>query len=315
MPKSKRLPSKADQRALLRAAEACKRNYHHYPYVIGIGVGLKFRSCRRIGEQNCIHFYVRRKVKSLASEQKLPRFVYGRRKDGTIDYSRKLCTDVIELRRLRFTCKSGTEIGAIGESGTLTLLFQNRVGGQRDFYLITCAHVAGDVRRSPPISPRITSSCCKTGAVLATTIVNSTHHNETVDYDIALARITPECTPQPERQIIESSVVLSRFLPSQDIRTGMRLDCAFPISNVLSATVSSLRTSLPLVVDGRSYQVNNLFLIDRAPRKGDSGGLLYDDSDAVGILVGMSDGFGLFQPLGEAFSHLQTISPVPIRCF
>jgi len=195
------------------------------------------------------------------------------------------------------------------------VLFRNKVSGQGGYYLMTCAHVAGDVRQTPPVDPRITSSCCAAGAVFAATLVNSTERSGTVDYDIALARITPEYSPQPDCRIVGSSVVLRRFLASSEIRTGMRLDCAFPVSNVASAVVSSLRTSLPLLLDGREYQVNNLFLIDRAPRKGDSGGLLYDGPNAVGILVGMADGWGLFQPLGEAFRHLREISPVPLKCF
>jgi hypothetical protein len=222
---------------------------------------------------------------------------------------------VIELKHLKFACKAGTEIGVIGETGTLTLLFRNKIAGQDGFYLITCAHVAGDVRQSPPVDPRIESSCCKSERVFATTIANSTHAAEAVEYDIALARILPECLPQPELQVAGSASILRRFLSSADIRPGMTLDCAFARSNTVSAIVASLRTSLPLELDGHTYQVHNLFLINQSPRPGDSGGLLYNGQDAVGILVGMSEGWGLFQPFDEAFDFLKRISPVAIRCF
>ena len=290
-------------------------NYGHYANVIGVGAGIKYKRGKPTGSKICIHFYVRKKIKPVSPGKKLPGFVYERSDDGTIDYSRKLPTDVIELRRLKFACKSGSEIDVIGESGAINLVFKNRASNQNGYFLLTCAHVAGDVLHSPPVDPAIRSSCCKKGGILANTLVNATHHSGVVDYDIALARITPECSPQPEHQVVDSSVILERFMPSTDIRPGLSLDCAFPRSNIVSATVSSFRTSLPLLLDGREYQVNNLYLINGRPRPGDSGGLLYADADAVGVLVGMSDGWGLFHPLGEAFEYLQGISPFPIKCF
>ncbi|MDI1279424.1 hypothetical protein [Methylobacter sp.] len=299
---------------LLRASEACKRRYGKYPNVIGIGVGQEFTHGSPLANNLCIHFYVTQKFSEITLK-KLPRFVYARTPDGKIDRSIKINTDVIELKKLSLVCKAGTEIGVIGEAGTITIIFRNKILGSSDFYLVTCAHVAGNLRQSPPTDPSINSSCCNSNTILASTIVNSTQQQGNVFYDIALAKIIPECTPQPELQVIESSVVLQRFLPSNEIRIGMQISCAFPISNVQSATVSSLRTSLPVIVDGREYLFNNLFLIDRMPREGDSGGLLYDGTDAIGILVAKSEGWGLFQPLGEAFEHLQEISPVSISCF
>ena len=299
---------------LLQASEACKRTYRRYPNVIGIGIGQKFTNGTPLASSLCIHFYVRQK-KEINSKKRLPRFVYARTSDGKVDRSMKISTDVIELKNLSFACKSGTEIDVIGESGTITMVFKNKTQENSDYYLVTCAHVAGDVQRSEPVDPRISSSCCNRNTILASTIVNSTQSGGIVNYDIALARISPECTPQPELQIIGSSVILHNFLSSDEIRVGAQLSCAFPRSNVLSANVSSGRTSLPIMVDGRECQVNNLFKIDRAPREGDSGGLLYDGANAVGILVAKSDGFGFFQPLGEAFEFLQQISPISICCF
>jgi hypothetical protein len=84
----------------------------------------------------------------------------------------------------------------------------------------------------------------------------------------------------------------------------MTLACAFPVSNIVSAKVTGFRVTLPIAVDQIVYQVENLFMIDRTPQPGDSGGLLYRDSDAVGILVAVADNFGYFQPLGEAFEHI-----------
>ena len=300
-------PQLSEAQALIKTLEVSRKNYGRHPNVVGMGTGIKYSKGHPQDNKLCIHFYVRKKVKRLSRRKKLPTFIYARLDDGSIDYAKKIPTDVIELKHLKFACKSGNEIDVTGESGTITMIFRNRSVGsnQSEFYLLTCAHVTGELRRSPPVDPSIRSSCGQTGQLSAVTIVNSTEQNNAVEYDIALAQIRPESTPQPEHQIIQSTVILRRFMPATDIRAGMPLECAFPRSNVTRANVLGLRTSLPLVLDGREYTVHNLFLIDQQPRPGDSGGLLYEGDNAVGILVGMADGRGLFQPLSEAFAHLQ----------
>jgi hypothetical protein len=296
-------------------SNACKKKYRYYPNVIAIGVGLKFINGNSISNSLCIQFYVTEKIKEITANKRLPRFVYGRTSDGEIDRSTRIPTDIIELKGLHLACKSGTEIGVIGEEGTITLIFRNKELGSSDFYLITCAHVAGDVLKSEPIDPTITSSCCNKSPILASTVVNSTQKDGRVKYDIALAKIAKECTPQSELEVTGSSTIIDRFLPSDEIRVGMQVSCAFPKSNLVSAQISSSRISLPIIIDGREYQVDNLFKIDKPVREGDSGGLLYDGSDAIGILVAKSDGFGFFQPIEEAFEHLKQITTIPIKCF
>jgi hypothetical protein len=174
---------------LFATAEAAQKIHGRYPNVIGVGVGTKFSNGRPAGDLLTIHFYVRKKLSRISKPKTLPRFVYLRKRNGSVDYSKKVATDVIELKHLKFACKSGTEIGVIGETGTLTLLFRNKSLRQEEYYLITCAHVAGDVRQSPPVDPTIEGSCCKRPRVFAITIANSTQTNGSVDYDIALARI------------------------------------------------------------------------------------------------------------------------------
>ncbi len=318
MPPRKKKPralSPVDTDTLRRTRDWCEWRYNANPDVIGVGLGLKFAGGVAGACADCLHFYVRRKVWCPVSSRRLPRFVQARLSSGKADRTRRISTDVIALRNLGFACKSGSEIGVIGESGTATLLFRNKAPKQRDSFLITCAHVAGDVRSSPPVDPRITHSRNGSASVLATTLVNATEHGGALDYDIALARIAAEHLPVPECRVSGSAVRLNRFLPTDELRAGMRVECAFPASNVVAAIVASGRVSLPLTLDGREVRVNNLFLIDQPPRLGDSGGLLYSGSAAVGILVGKADGWGLFQPLGEAFAHLQELSVIPLQCF
>ncbi len=307
--------SPADVARLRRTVEACRHAYGRYPSVVGIGTGLKFTGGRRIADAPlCIHFYVRRKLRRAAG-RRLPRFVYSRKSDGSVDRSRRIPTDVIELKRLRFACRSGDQLEAIGELGTLTILFRDKGQAAERYYLVTCAHVAGDVRQSPPVDPALRGRCCISGDPLARTLVNSVQQAGQVTYDVALAELAEGCTPQPDLMVVGSSHRLTGFFPAAQIHPGMSVSCAFPVSNVVAATVASGRTTLPLTLDGVEYHVANLFLIDRGPLPGDSGGLLYDGSDAIGILVGVADGWGLFQPLEEAFSFLRQLSPVPIRCF
>lgn len=301
---------------LLVVKEKCKKNYLNYPNVIGVGIGLKFVNNQMLEEKLCIQFYVRRKISdSQITKKKLPKFVYRRFKNGSIDYSNKIITDVILLNNLCFTCKAGTVVDVIGESGALTLVFKNKIGNQSTYYALTCAHVAGNVLHTPPINPSMESSCCQSSTIFATTVVNSTDENRRLAYDIALAKISDECSPQPELEINGSTTKIESFLPSEEIRVSMTLECNFPVSNIISAMVSGRRTSLPIALDGVLFTVENLFKIDQEPLKGDSGSLLFDGSSAVGILVARADGFGFFQPLGEAFDHLREISPEPIKCF
>jgi hypothetical protein len=291
---------------LEKTIEICRKKYGRYPNVIGVGGGLKFVENHIADEKPCIHFYVSQKAEaSKLRRGTLPKYVYARFADGSINYSKKIPTDVISVKGLKLACKAGMKVRAIGESGVITLLFRNKASGETEnYYAITCAHVAGDVLRTPPVNPTLESACCDNNSGLGVTVVNSTQNSRHLTYDIALAQITEGCTPQPELEIDGSSVKIKRFLPSRMIRTSMTLACAFPVSNIVSAKVAGFRVTLPIAVDQIVYQVENLFMIDRTPQPGDSGGLLYRDSDAVGILVAVADNFGYFQPLGEAFEHI-----------
>lgn len=300
--------------ALRRAAAAARRSYLGRPGVLAVGWGLKYTGGVEVEGVLCVQFLVRLKRRRVASP--LPRHVFARRRDGSVDRSRRFPTDVIELRGVRFACESGSPLDVVGESGTATLIFRNRAEPARPFYLITCAHVAGDLRRSPPADPEIESRCDDGRRLAAETVVNSIARGERVQYDVALARITRPCESMVEHTVAGSAERLSSFLPAGDIHPGLQLDCAFGVSNLLTTKVASGRYTLPLLLDGDEYRVGNLHLMDRGPRPGDSGGLLYDGAEAAGILVAMSEtGFGLFQPLEAAVRYLDRIHAGAIQCF
>lgn len=284
--------------------------------VIGAGIGHRIQS-DELTDEVCIRVYVRKKLPSEQITKKVPRFVYGRKSDGSIIYSKKIKTDVIPMEDSGLCCKSGVEIEPFGHRGALTLVFKNKVPRDNTIYILTCSHVVGDLTRSPPIHETISSSCCQQDAKnFAVTRANTISINNTIEYDIALAEITSSCTPQSELDVEGSGKKIERFFPPDNIQLKMQLSCAFPASRIRSAKIVGLRTFLSFTVNGRVIRFNNLFAIDRRPLEGDSGGLLYIDSDAVGMIVAFRGSEGFFQPLEEAFSHLQTLANVPlISCF
>lgn len=316
--KDARFNTRTDQvhREIEKAITICKKNYFHYPNVIGIGGGLKCTNHKWNRKTLAVHFYVKEKRGEAELEGKiLPKFVYARFEDGSIDFSNKVPTDVIQIKEPEFTCGAGTIVGVIGEQGTLSLVFQNKAGDKAKFFALTCAHVAGDIRRSPPSNPNMASSCCANTPIFAITRANSIHQNQRLAYDIALAEINGQCDSFEELTVAGSSKKISRFFPSRTIRAGMTLSCAMPFSHMVSTTVVGFNSALRLPYDGVMYEVSNLYTFKGAPRRGDSGGLLYRGSDAVGLVVAAGAGVGFFQSLGDAFEHLRTISPVLIQCF
>jgi hypothetical protein len=67
---------------------------------------------------------------------------------------------------------------------------------------------------------------------------------------------------------------------------------------------------------GGTFLVHNLFGVNLAAAKGDSGGLIYRETQAMGIVVAASPlGWLWFQPLQPAFSFLGNIAPVNISAF
>ena len=178
-----------------------------------VGGGVKFAENHIADEKPCIHFYVSQKTEvSNLRRGILARFVYARSADGSINYSKKIPTDVISVKGLRFACKAGMSVRTIGESGVITLLFRNKASGDTEnYYAITCAHVVGDVLRTPPVHPTLESACCHNNSSFGLTVVNSTQNSGHLTYDVALAQITDGCTPQPELEIDGSSIKIKRW--------------------------------------------------------------------------------------------------------
>ena len=303
---------------LRRTASACRLLYGRRRGVLDVGVGVRFRAGRRCDGDLCVQFCVSRKLRRPGAGR-LPRFVYARRRDGAPDRRRRISTDVVVVRDARFACAAGTRLDAPGETGTLTLLFRNRP--DRASYLLTCAHVAGSLAHSPPADPRLESGCCP-GGRFATTLAHSVAARGAVDWDVALARLEARCTPQPALRVDGSPVPLRRLRAQRAILPGDRVECASARSGRFGAVVASDARSLRVRLDRTVYRVRNLFLLDARPQAGDSGGLVFDADEAVGILVAVAGsdapgrvGWGLFQPLEGAIAHLEERCGFPLAVF
>jgi hypothetical protein len=317
-PRSASRPDPQELRLLRRTAAACRRSYRHRRNVLDVGVGVKYRAGRRSGEGLCVQFCVSRKLRRPGASR-LPRFVYARRRDGSPDRRHRIQTDVVVVRDARFACVSGSGLDAPGERGTLTLLFRNRSDGL--FHLLTCAHVAGSLAHAPPGDPRLESECCPGGG-FATTLAHSVAVRGVVDWDVALARVEARCAPQPERRVMGSRTALRHLRSADAILPGERVECATASSGRFAAWVASDARSLRIRLDRVVYRVRNLFLLEARPRPGDSGGLVFDGDEAVGILVAVAGadapgqaGWGLFQPLAGAIAHLEELCGFPLRVF
>lgn len=282
--------------------------------ILAVTMGRRIRGGSHY-EEVCIRVYVKQKIPVAELKYKVPKFAYGRSSDGRVNYSIKIPTDVVSLEVSGLCCMSGSEIRAVGERGTLTLLFKNKREQGSRHYLITCSHVVGNMTRSPPVNREIESPCCGNG-ISSKTVANSVVNDNVVEYDIALVSVPEDCANSGELKIDGRETRIRNFLSPSGIVRNLALDCSFPISRIRRVRVSSGRVSLPFSVNGKETTFKNLFAIDAKPRQGDSGGLLFFESSAVGILVAFVGSEGYFQPIEESFEYLKSLSGVPaISCF
>jgi hypothetical protein len=309
-PSLPRPPTKAH---LERIRASVAKSYKSLPNVLQIAIGTKFVARSPTNYHHAIQFFVRKKLprSKVRRRRQIPTFVYGRRSTGEVNRSVRIPTDVIEIGRVLPACAAGDVVRVTGQRGVMTLLFRNKSEPNSIFYAITCSHVVNGMSNSPPVTRNVTADCDPTLPVFASVVKNATAINSQLLYDIAIARLDGGALPQPDLSITSGGVITSLFPPTQ-ITPSIQLSCEFPVSHVLSGTVASSRMSLDIDFPGRTITFENLFAFHSQARQGDSGGLLHRDGSAVGIFVAVSEaspGIGFFQPLQEAFEHLEKLSP------
>jgi hypothetical protein len=305
---------------LNHALQAANRLYRQYPGVVGIAAGTKFKNQRRLPGPASIQFFVRKKPKR-GLKKTLPRFIWGRSKKGRIDRRFRFQTDVIAVGSTRAACGAGSTLTDFGERGVTTLLFRNRrAGDTQHYYLITCGHVVGRLQSTEPDNRQIESDCCPAAGPFADAILSARQRGGCVAYDIALGRLLPEagryCLIE-DRRITGESTVLTSFMPRSNIKPGLRVACRFPASGIDQAMVDSYAGWVSVNIHGRELEIGNAFLLRARVRPGDSGGIIFRETQAVGILFARSsEGWAWFHPLREAVDHLNSLDPeVQVKVF
>jgi hypothetical protein len=309
-------------RELLVVKRFAHRRYRSYPNVLAVGLGAKFRrhsgnpdSAVKLEGVTCVQFFVTRKRRRMKPLHRLPGFVYGRFLNGRVDRRRKVPTDVIPVGTIHAAgCAAGSQLDSNVDHGLITLIFRNKAGPGNVFYLISCAHVTGDLGRSPPAYPEL-SSDCSSATPFARTIVNSTAASGEIAYDIALAEVQDGALPLEELRIRDETFSLDSFLPAQSLQQGLGVSAVLRNCSTRGG-VDSLDATAEVSYGGETFLVHNLFGVNVAAQKGDSGGLVYRQTQAVGLVVAASpQGWLWFQLLQPAVSFLNDISPVTIGVF
>ena len=310
---------------LIRAKRAARRLYRRYPNVVGISTGTKYVKNAATDDHASIHFYVRKKGFPKSHKKKiLPRFVYGRFKNGKVNRKLRFTTDVIKVGRVRMVCGAGSpissSIGLTRQNGTMTFVFKNKLGSGNNYYVVSCAHVIGNIDGQSDI-PVIVKSKCRPGTTpFAETLFSSAQHDQQVEYDIAIAQINSSCLPMRDLKIVETNVSIRSFMPKNKITPSLPVSCALPVSNAKRGVVESHAGSVSVEYRKGTYEVENAWMVkvDRRVREGDSGGIIYDGGTAIGVVFAASeseDGWAWFHPLTDVFEYVRKNVNVELKCF
>jgi hypothetical protein len=325
--KDRRLPFTEDRlyEELIRAGRAARRLYWDYPNVVGISTGTKYVKSTATDDHASVQFYVREKGFSKKRKKKaLPRFVYGRFKNGKVNRKLRLTTDVIDVGRVRIVCGAGSPIssssGLTRQDGTITFVFKNKTKTNNSYYVVSCAHVIGDIDGHSDI-PLVLESECRPGITpFATTIFSSMENHNLVEYDIAIARINSPCLPLPDLKIVGTDASIRSFMPKDQIIPSLHVSCRLPMSNAESGVVGSYGGWVKIEYGEGIYEVENAWMVkvDSRVREGDSGGLIYDGNTAIGIVFASSKlgvGWAWFHPLIDAFEYVRKNASMELKVF
>lgn len=292
------------------------KNYRSYPNVCGVSYGSKFSDGVLNLEQSALQFFVTRKEPDSSLKRSLPRFVYARNMDGSLDRSNKIPTDVIDLVDLELCCSAGDEIASSGVDGTTTLIFENKADiGQT--LVLTCSHVVGGFDQSPPPGGRMVGGhgdCL----FVAQTIGNTTADKDVYIFDIAVGAASSLDEGFQELTVSGESEPLSGFADFESYPMEALLSLSSEKSEVQMISVNSHRARIDEIDagGGRKLAAENVFVCTGVVEKGDSGGIVYDGTLAVGIVIARAkDDWVLVQPLKEAIDYLAGKLGFEIKCF
>lgn len=282
------------------------RNYRHYAGVVGVSSGSKFSDGRRLDDVRAVQFFVREKLPLSEIARPLPGFVYARHPDGSIDRDRRLPTDVIELRDLQACCGAGSRIERVGARGTITLMFKDKVSPGGETWGLTCAHVVGDLSQPPPANTMLVGGADQC-LFIADAQGASIMSDGRLPFDIALVKVRDPVPTFDDCSVLGVAAPITRISDRERISVLDQFSCAFGVTGTGTAVVESIAATLEGVdVNGQEVSIENLVAARGTAVPGDSGGLLYRNDEAVGILVARAaDNWLFFQPLAEAIAFLE----------
>jgi hypothetical protein len=314
---SRKIVVPPEKEELMRVLKTARSKYGKYPGVLGVAVGVKYQNKKPTDEVGIV-FYVEKKGNV---QKELPRYVYGHSQGKR----KRIKTDVIQVGQVTLACGAGAEISSLeGGSGTITLFFRNKIpANSTSYYILTCSHVVGTLTDSPPVGPyrHLKSHSCPGVNPFADTLKNSTIAGGLVPYDIALAQLSDDALAflgpnllKLDGSVMGTSIVLTRILASEDININDEFTCAVAThgGHRFKGRVRALATELMVTIEGRTVQVSDLCTLesDEFVQDGDSGGLIYLKTTAIGIIVARSpEGWAWFHPLDNALDYVNTLHP------
>jgi hypothetical protein len=310
---------------LIRVGRAALRLYKRYPNVVGISTGTKYVKRTATDNHASIQFYVRKKGFPRSRKRKaLPRFMYGRFKDGKVNRKLRFTTDVIEVGRVRMVCGAGSpissSIGLTRQNGTMSFVFRNKAESDNYYYVVSCAHVIGNIDKQGDLSMIVESETRPETVPFATTLFSAAQEGQVVKYDIAIAQVNSACLPMRDLEIVGTNVGIRLFMPKNQIIPSLPVRCMLPVSNAEKGTVESYAGSVSIEYRKGTYEVENAWMVkvNKRVRVGDSGGIIYVDGAAIGIVFAasnLSDGWAWFHPFIEAFEYIRKNVDVELKCF
>lgn len=306
----------AEQEHLI-AVDRAILNYSKYPNVCGVSYGSKFSNGSIEPFEDAIQFFVTEKIAEEELKRSLPRFVYARNADGSLNHSQKIKTDVIDLVDLQLCCAAGNEIASSGD-GTTTLIFSNKAINDDQMLVLTCSHVVKGLDQSPPQDGSMVGGDGPACGFVAQTLGNSVLEDEVFEYDIAVGEITVVNGTITELQV-DGGPTLDGFASIDVFEKDNLLSVSSHMSGNQFVCVNSIRSQISEIEadnNGRKISAKNVFVCTGHVEKGDSGGIVYDGTRAAGIVIGKAkNDWVLIQPLEEAVSFLSGQLGIEIKCF
>lgn len=287
---------------------AALRNYRSYPNCRGVSIGGKFSDGQRVSDVVAIQFFVSQKVDPSALKKALPRFVYARQTDGSIDRSKTIATDVIELKNLSLCCGAGDELAKSPFRGSIALLSENEAD-PGTFGLITCSHVVGDLNASPANHLEFRGGPSDGSCFLfGFTVASSVRAHSALEYDVAWVEIDRFLGTAPTGAVVsQTGQTLSGYASPEVLAFGTEMVAASLTSGVRNVTYESAKSEISGLEDrhGSKVKVSNLFGFKGPVAAEDSGGIVYQDDKAVGMIVAKADDDWLFvHALEDAVNHI-----------